>query len=75
MEAVQKQLNAALRVVLGVNISDKVSINDLHSRTSMLTFNKIAIQATQKLTWNIMSDKSKVSMAALRNPMKRMKES
>jgi hypothetical protein len=59
MEAVQKQLNAALRVVLGVKISDKVSIYDLHSMTNMLTFNQIAIQATQKLTWNIMSDKSK----------------
>jgi hypothetical protein len=25
----------------------------------MLTYNQIAIQATQKLTWNIMSDKCK----------------
>jgi hypothetical protein len=36
-----------------------VSINDLHSKTNMLTYNQIAIQGTQKLTWNIMSDKSK----------------
>jgi hypothetical protein len=41
MEAVQKQLNAALRVVLGVKLSDKVSINELHSMTNMLTFNQI----------------------------------
>jgi hypothetical protein len=59
MEAVQKQLNAALRVVLGVKLSDKVSINELHSMTNMLTFNQIAIQSTQKLTWNIVNDKSK----------------
>jgi hypothetical protein len=57
MEAVQKQLNAALKVVLGVKLSDKVSINELHSMTNMLTFNQIAIQSTQKLTWNIVNDK------------------
>jgi hypothetical protein len=59
MEAVQKQLNAALRVVLGVKLSDKVSINELHSMTNMLTLNQIAIQSIQKLTWNIVNDKSK----------------
>jgi hypothetical protein len=59
MEAVQKQLNASLRVVLGVKISDKVSINELHSMTNILTFNQIAIQSTQRLTWNILNDKSK----------------
>jgi hypothetical protein len=59
MEAVQKQLNASLRVVLGVKLSDKVSVNELHSMTNMLTFNQIAIQSTQRLTWNILNDKSK----------------
>jgi exonuclease III len=59
MEAVQKQLNASLRVVLGVKLSDKVSVNELHSMTNMLTFNQIAIQSTQGLTWNILNDKSK----------------
>jgi hypothetical protein len=58
-EAVQKQLNTALRVVLGVNLSDKVSTNELHSMTNMFTFNQIAIQSTQKITWNIVNDKSK----------------
>jgi hypothetical protein len=57
MEAVQKQLNAALRVVLGVKLSDKVSINELHSMTNMLTLNQIAIQSIQKLTWNIVKSK------------------
>jgi hypothetical protein len=70
IKAYQKQLNAALRVVLGVKISDKVSINDLHRRTNMLTFNQIAIQAPQKAL-----KKVSMHMAALRKPMKRMKES
>jgi hypothetical protein len=59
LEAVRKQLNASLRVVLGVKLSDKVSVNEMHSMTNMLTLNQIAIQSTQRLTLNILNDKSK----------------
>jgi hypothetical protein len=58
-DSIQKQLNCALRVVLNVELVDKVSIVKLHEETKTLTFYQIAIESMRKLVLTILKNESK----------------
>jgi hypothetical protein len=54
-KSIQVQINFALRCVLGLSLEDKVSVKKLHERTNFLTLNQFVIQATNRLTTNIIN--------------------
>jgi hypothetical protein len=54
-KSIQVQINFALRCVLELSLEDKVSVKKLHERTNSLTLNQLVIQATNRLTTNIIN--------------------
>jgi hypothetical protein len=50
---VQVQVNNALRLALGVNKMDHISVEEILDRKNSLSYNQLVIQATQRLTNSI----------------------
>jgi hypothetical protein len=54
-KSIQVQINFALRCVLGLSLKDQVSVKTLNEMTNSLTLNQLVIQATNRLTTNIIN--------------------
>jgi hypothetical protein len=59
-KSIQVQINFALRCVLGLSLEDQVSVKKLNEMTNSLTLNQLVIQATNRLTTNIINGDCKV---------------
>ena len=53
MSDIQVEINRGLRIVLGVRISDRVSIAELLSRVGVPSVNQLAAEATLMETWKL----------------------
>jgi hypothetical protein len=54
-KSIQVQIYFALRCVLGLSLEDQVSVKRLNEMTNSLTLNQLVIQATNRLTTNILN--------------------